>query len=222
MKTVAFICGSFLAAALLPDGLPAAGWGWDSLNGLGLVAMVVLVLLAWEAQTPSRREPLRLHQALAIAATGFVFLHALGFLLLDPVLLEHLKPTAPGPMLAAWLTLPILLFLCVMSFPRARRRVWSQFSAFRVWHLSLTGLMTVLVLVHVIGTGSAFAPAWKAGVLVLLMGGLPVAAYLFRRRGAAPPLSREPATLMNPAGFAVGITLAGLVLSLLYGWIRQP
>lgn len=115
VKSLLVVSLLFLSTALLPDGLPAASWFWESLNGLGLTAMVLLVVLVFEAQTPSPPTALRQHQAVAILAMILTALHVLGFRLFDPLLLEHLKPSAPWSMLSALLAVLLLLILCVAS-----------------------------------------------------------------------------------------------------------
>jgi len=212
----------FISVALLPFGLPAAGWLWESLNGLGLAAMVLFVVLAFEAQTPSPPLALRQHQALAILATVLVALHALGFLLADPILLEHLKPSAPWSMLSALLALLLLLILCVASFPRWRRYVWPRFAVFRRWHLGLSLLTIGLMLWHLLGTASVFAETWRAASLVALMAGIPLVAVMIRGRGGVPVMVRDMESPADPIRAAIRIGCACLLFAVFYGGLKQP
>jgi amino acid transporter len=202
--------------------LPAAGWLWETLNGVGLAALVLFLVLTWEAQTPSRRAPLQLHQAFAILVVVLTSLHAVGFLLVDAILLEHLKPSAPASMLTAIVALLVLFVLTVLSFPALRRKVWPLFSAFRRWHLGLTITALIGMLWHVIGTASVFASPVRAATLCALVMGMPVTAMLMRRHGGVPPFSREEASLAAPIRFPVIASLALLLWAVGYGWSKQP
>ena len=92
------------------------------------------------------RQPTRTHSRLSVGV--FANLHRdLGYLALlvvaarvglllvaEPLLLEHLKPSAPLYMLAGLLANLLLLVLVVSSITRLRRRVWPDYQRFKRLH----------------------------------------------------------------------------------------
>lgn len=207
--------------ALLPDRLPAAGFGWDVLNGLGISALALLIALAWDAESPSRAVRLRIHQSLALGAALLLTAHSVGFLLLDPLLLEHLKPTAPVHMLIALAAFLIILILGITSFPGARRRVYGGFQNFRRWHIALSLLALAGSLWHLLGTGSTFQGLWRTGVLVSAAALLPMTARMRRAAGRHRGWSQPPVDLATADRHAIAATAAGLCLALGYSLLKN-
>ncbi|MEZ5550767.1 MAG: ferric reductase-like transmembrane domain-containing protein [Pseudomonadales bacterium] len=208
-------------AALLPDRLPAAGFGWDALNGLGISALALLIALAWDAESPSRTVRLRLHQNLALGALVLVTAHSVGFLLFDPLLLEHLKPTAPVHMLIALAALLIIVILGITSFPGIRHRIYAGFRNFRRWHIALSLLALAGSLWHLLGIGSTFQGPWRTGVLVAGAALLPLVARLRRANGGHRGWSQPPADIRAADRHAIAATAAGLCLAVGYGLLKN-
>lgn len=221
MKAGLLIALLLYGVALLPDGLPAAGFGWDALNGLGISALALLIALAWDAETPSAGLRLRVHQNLALGALALLTAHAIGFLLHDPLLLEHLKPAAPVHMLMALAAFLIILVLGITSFPRVRRPVYGGFRNFRHWHIALSLLALTGSLWHLLGTGSTFRGPWRSGVLIAAVALLPVAARLRRATGGHRGWSPPPPDGDSADRQALVTTVAGLLLAVGYGALKN-
>lgn len=221
MKTPLFVTAALVAVIVLPDGQPSASWMWETINGLGLACIAILVATAVDARTPATRNSLRLHQGFALVAASLAALHALGFLILDPLLFEHLKPTAPLHMWMAVLSLILLLVVTGVSFAPWRQRVFGDFRAFRFWHVALTLLVLLSALVHVAETDAAFRSSLRVWLLAVLMTGLPTAAILMRRRNWNPTHASAPSDInvADVTSRRVGLIL--LVFALGYPVLRQ-
>lgn len=201
MPTAMYCVLGLLAVALVPTALPAGGLGWDWLGAIGLCAMSLMVAISWDSESPTRPPALQLHRNLAVVATVLASLHALGYLISDPVTIEYLMLTAPLYMLIsipAWI---LLTFLTASAFPRVRTRAFRSFATFRRWHLAMSVLALAGAAWHVIGTGFVISGGFRIVAFSLLVLGLPLAAY-FQRRGAAPapttpPVESVPAALRH-------------------------
>lgn len=221
MYTALVIALMLFGTALLPDLLPAAGFGWDALNGMGLGALVLLVTLAWDSEAPSNPLRLRLHQNLALAAAVLASVHVLGFLIMDPVLLEHLKPTAPVHMLMAMLSYCALLGLVTTSFPGIRRRLYKRYQYFKFWHIGLSALTLTAALWHLIATSSVYQSGIRAGALLLIAGALPTIAIMRRRTSTHDPISPAPADAASADRQSIGLLLCGLMVAVAYTALKN-
>ncbi|MEZ5560955.1 MAG: ferric reductase-like transmembrane domain-containing protein [Pseudomonadales bacterium] len=196
MPGIVAIVGLISASVFLGGRLPAGGWLWDLLNGIGLSACAVLAAIGWEAESPARAAGMDRHTGLGVVALLLVLGHAVGLLVYDPVLLEYLRPTAPGYMLCGLGALAALALLTLGSYPRPRRRLYGNHRRFRLWH-RLTWLAVLLALAwHVIGSGFYLHTPLAAVVFASAVMGLPLYAYAARRasagRGAVPKPQAAP------------------------------
>jgi hypothetical protein len=204
------------AICLLPAPLPGGGVLWDSLGGLGFAALALMLPLAWEAESPASGARLELHKQLAIAATLLASVHALGYLLTDPISLEYLKPTAPAHMLAGIIALLGLTALTVTALPEQRRRLFRRFSHFRRVHLYLSLAVLAATLWHVLGTAFTASGPLRMTLLTALLLLTPALAYLARRQGRTVRLSRAPADALEARRQSVYASGFTLLLSALF------
>jgi len=211
-----------LLICLLPGGTPAGGLGWDWLGALGFGALAFLLALAFESESPAREPRLTAHRNLALAACALAGAHALGYLVLDPVSIEYLKPKAPGHMLAGIVGIVGLTALTATAFPRPRRRVFSGFARFRRWHLMLAIGTLALGAWHAIGTGFTVRPGLSAVVLALLLGVAPAAAWVARRRGRPTAFGPSPESAADGTRHTVLALLLVLLLATLSAVARNP
>jgi len=202
---------ALLLISVVPDGLPVSGTSWDWLGGVGLASLAFLLALSWEAESPAPQPRLTVHRNLALAATGLALLHAVGYLVTDPITFEYLKPKAPAYMLLGILGLVIVLFVTITSLPEPRRRIYARFNHFRRWHLGLSVTAVITAAWHVVGTGYLITGAWQLTALVLLTLLLPVMAYLVRRRGLSTVTGQRP----ESAGFANRSVILALLICML-------
>lgn len=182
------VLGSGLAARALPSG----GYWWDFLAALGYCAFALIAFMGWESEAPGRNPRLRLHRNLALLGSLIVTAHAVGYLVIDPVVIEYLLPAAPAYMLMGIAALLLLLGSTISSLPGPRRRTYSGFPAFQRWHRVLFLLLLTTTSWHVIGTGFSLSSLWQTVPLALLLAGAPALAYCARRLNRQPPMSPEP------------------------------
>ncbi len=210
------------AVCLTPRALPAGGPLWDTLSGLGLAALALMLPLAWEAEAPARQPRLQLHRNLAIGATLLTTVHAVGYLVADPISLEYLKPKAPAHMLVGILAFFGLIALTLTSLPAPRRRLYATFSRFRQVHLWLSVVVLALTFWHVLGTSFVASGSFRYAMLLIICIVTPALAYLARRRGHVVLLSAAPASTAAANRQAVFAGLFVLLLTALYGAARNP
>ena len=215
-----------LLVCLLPGLLPAAGFTWDWLGGIGFAALAVLVGLALDAESPARSPRLFAHRNFAVVATVLVWLHALGYLALDPVSIEYLLPTAPGYMLVGLVSGIVLLGLTATAFPHIRRYCYASFASFRRWHLALSVAALAGSIWHIVGTQFIVTGAFRLTVFSVLVIGLPILAYQLRRAGK-PALRRAGKLTLAPSGTVTAsrdyvlVTLGCLLLAAGYAGVRN-
>jgi len=182
--------------AMIAYGAPPVGPAWDGLMAAGTVALGALVLLpvlsarSWAPLSPVpgfSRFVHGVHRQLSHAAAVLLLVHAGGLLLLEPLLLEYLKPSAPWPMLSgvgAALLLAALVFSAL-----GRDRLGVGYRTWRRWHAGLSAAAVLLTVAHVACTGHYFSGADKLGALILVAAVPTVAGFVHARRPVAAPVS---------------------------------
>jgi hypothetical protein len=95
--------------------------------------------------------------------------HSVVLLVDEPLLIEDLRPSAPGYMLAGLASAILMLLVAMSSLNRVRPRWSSSAAAFRRWHYGGSLLALLLMAVHVLGAGYYSGGVWKAALLVSLM-----------------------------------------------------
>jgi Sec-independent protein secretion pathway component TatC len=166
------------------------------------------------------------HRNIAVVAAVLVWLHALGYLLVDPVSIEYFLPKAPGYMLVGLVSGIVLLGLTATAFPTIRRYCYASFGSFRRWHLALSVATLAGSVWHIIGTQFIVTGAFRLTLFSALVIGLPVFAYQHRRAGK-PALRRAGKPAFAPSGAATAsrdyvlITLGCLLLAAGYAGVRN-
>ena len=188
MLLTGFMLAPVIAVLLVP--LPAPlGFYWDLANGMGYLSLALCLLLFIYAGRARRFPPYsgrffaNLHRDLGYIALATAVAHAGLLLYREPLLLEHLKPTAPLHMLAGTLGLVLMTLLVGSSLPRLRRRLWSDYHRFRHLHAVVSVCVVALSLYHVIQSGYYLNREWKLGLLLLVVAFILIA-YGVRQHGA--------------------------------------
>ena len=202
---------------------PAAGLSWDLGNALGYLAVAVCLLLFVYRGRPRRFPPFggrffaAMHRHLGYLALLLTSCHVGLLLWAEPLLLEHIKPSAPAYMLAGLLAALLLLALVVTSVTAMRRRIWRDYHRFRWLHGWLGVACLVLLGWHV--GGSAFYLNSPAKLAVALLAGMVVLASY--RRELAPGRQRGPVPRRlpgaTPSAAALSYSAAALVALLAFG-----
>ena len=212
-----------LAIGLAAGALPSGGFWWDFLAALGYCGLALIAFMGWDSDSPIRTPRLRLHRNLAFLATAIVTMHALGYLILDTTVVEYLLPAAPNYMLLGVLALLLLIATTWSSLPEPRKRTFSGFVSFRMWHRVLYLLLLALSAWHVFATEFSLSRIWQVAALASLLLAAPVLAYAARRRGASVPATGAPASdrladlhpaFCGLAMIALSASFAGLKLAL--------
>jgi hypothetical protein len=230
-----------VAALLLPlavvNGLvraPRISPAWDWLMALGYLAAAIMALLPLITARYSRHasgdpnaslQANRLHRWLGYALVVLVLVHALGLLVLEPVSLAYLKPTAPAGMLAALLAAALLLGLIATAL--ARHRLYLRQGRWREDHAVLSVLILLLTGWHIVDSGHYLRGALGLALLGLLFAAPTVVSLrllLGGRRGPPrAPATRTAKELPSRARlrrrlwwFLLLALLAGLLASLLF------
>ena len=170
--------------------LPAPlGFAWDLANGLGYLSLALclcLFIYAGRARVfppYSGRFFANLHRDLGYIALALALVHAGLLLYREPLLLEHLKPTAPLHMLSGTLALLLMGMLVLSSLPRLRRRLWPDYHRFRHLHAVTSVSVLALSLYHVVESGYYLNHPWKITLLAVAASAVALA-YAVRQHGA--------------------------------------
>jgi hypothetical protein len=146
---------------------PAAELDWDIANAIGyFAAALLLVLFIYSGQRRSfppfsGRFFIRLHHHLGYAALLLVALHIGVLLIREPILIEHLKISAPGYMLAGLAAAVLVLIITLSSVQVIRRQIWKDYNLFRFIH-AMAGIGIVAFTAwHIIGSAWYANSSWK-------------------------------------------------------------
>ena len=202
---------------------PAAGLAWDLGNALGYLAVATCLLLFVYRGRPRQFPPFGgrffagMHRHLGYIALLLATCHVGLLLVAEPLLLEHIKPSAPAYMLAGLLASILLLLLVSTSVTVMRRRIWRDYHRFRWLHGWLAVACLVLLGWHV--GGSAFYLNTPAKLAVALIAGLVVLGSYHRE--ASLGRQRRPAPRRIPGATAyaavLGYAATALVALLAFG-----
>jgi predicted ferric reductase len=144
---------------------------WDWAIYLGYLALAIgLLLFVYQGRARSfpsysGRFFANLHRDLGYLALLLLAAHVGVLLVAEPLLLEHLKPTAPLHMMSGLLALILMLVLVLSSIPTVRRRVWPNYHLFRHIHGLLAVAIVLLVFYHVLVSGFYLNSAWKIALM---------------------------------------------------------
>ena len=157
----------------LPPAFPVVSLVWDWANGLGYLCLGLSALLFIYTGKPAHFPPFsgrffaNLHRDLGYLCLITAVAHILLLLAIEPLLLEHLKLTAPLYMLCGLVAAVLLFLLVLSSLTPVRRYLWQHYYRFRHHHAVISTAFVVLLLVHVVGSGYYLNAAWKVATLVL-------------------------------------------------------
>ena len=164
---VGLIVGIFALTLLVA---PRLGGGilWNLLNGVGFVALILMLALFGDTGRGGR---LALHRALGWSALGLILLHAVGIFLAHPTSLEYLEPSGPLYMGAGLLS-ALLLWLVLWSASPKRRPIWGGFRPFLRAHWLLSSIAVLGALYHIVASGLYLDNAWEAWAFCALALGI--------------------------------------------------
>ena len=151
----------------VPAGITLA---WDWANSFGYLSLAICMSLfvyrgrALDFPAFSSRFFANLHRELGYLSLCLLFAHIGMLLLTEPLLLEHLKPTAPLHMLAGVFAFILILLLVTSSVPAARRQLWPDYHVFRHVHAVLAVSIVALTIFHVLGSSFYLNSRWKIGL----------------------------------------------------------
>lgn len=107
-----------------------------------------------------------LHRDFGYAALALLAAHIGLMLYAEPLLVEHLKPSAPQHMLAGLLASLFMLLLVLCSITRIRKLLWQDYHLFRRVHAVLAVLCVGFLMWHVVDSGYYLNTSWKLGVML--------------------------------------------------------
>ncbi|MEM8767891.1 MAG: ferric reductase-like transmembrane domain-containing protein [Pseudomonadota bacterium] len=221
MTAALLLAGLVLLLGLAAGALPTAGFAWDFLGALGFSAFAVIAMLGWDSESPARQPRLDLHRNLGIAACVLVFLHGVGYLLIDWTVIEYLLPAAPGYMLLGVFAFLALLAMTITSLPRFRSKSYGTFATFRNWHRVIYLAVLAATAWHVLATDFSLASPWQPAAVALLLCGVPLAGTVARRLALSPRLTRAPTSTASVARAPYLMALGAIGLALAYAAIKQ-
>ena len=215
-----------------PRGL---GFGWDAAMALGIVAasgLALLPLLSARWWAPQFRSGgfLRLiqtvHRDLTYVALTLVAAHVLILLVLEPRVIEYLKLSATGPMLAGLVATLVGGLLVYTSLARERLR-WTH-RVWRAWHAAGSAFALGLIGWHLLGAGFYFRTRGTVVGLLWVLS-VPTALTLYwrwrplsARARAAPssPVSRRSRAFPRHRRLVLAVALCWVAAALVYAWSR--
>ena len=146
---------------------PAVSILWDWSNAMGYLALALGLMLFIYAGRPRAFPPFsgrffaNLHRDFGYIALVLVAAHIGILIYAEPLLLEHLKPTAPLYMLAGLGSALLMVVVVLTSVTALRRRLWQDYQRYRAFHAWLSIAALVLLLVHVVLSGYYLNSGWK-------------------------------------------------------------
>ncbi len=197
---------------------PAVGVLWDWANAIGYVGVALVLLLFFYTGRPRAFPPFsgrffaNIHRDLGYVALLLVLVHVGLLLYTEPLLLEHLKPSAPLYMLAGLASTVLFLLLAITSITPLRRRLWPDYHRFRGFHAWLSMAAVVLLLVHIVGSGYYLNTGLKTAILLLVSGVL-LGVYIDKRHVHLRH-DRSVARLRNTSHYAAALAFGPVTLVL--------
>jgi hypothetical protein len=190
---------------------------WDWANAMGYLAVAISLLLfvykgrAHVFPTYSGRFFANFHRDLGYIIVLLLAGHVGVLLVAEPLLLEHLKPTAPLHMMSGLLALVLMLLLVCTSIPVVRRRLWPDYHLFRHIHGLVAVAIVLLVFFHVLVSGFYLNSEWKVGLAVATGVGI----LLYYARGKYQLVPAAVARVRDSARYSHMISYGSVVLVLL-------
>ncbi len=113
---------------------------------------------------------LSLHHRISDCGLVLTVAHTAGYLVMQPLTLDYLLPTAPIYMLAGLLALILYVVLTVTSLHGPRRRLFASSPWFQAIHIILGTLLLVAVVLHLVGSSLFLNTTWKQAIFGLFAG----------------------------------------------------
>lgn len=104
---------------------------------------------------------LSLHHRISDCGLVLTVAHTAGYLVMQPLTLDYLLPTAPIYMLAGLLALILYVVLTVTSLHGPRRHLFASSRWFQAIHIILATILLVAVVLHLVGSGLFLNSLWK-------------------------------------------------------------
>lgn len=200
---------------------------WDFANAAGYLALALWVLLFLYRGRPRAFPPwsgrffANLHRDLGYLALFLLLLHVGLLLVAEPLLLEHLRPTAPLHMLSGLLALLLMLCLVLSSLPGLRRRLWPDYHRFRHLHALVAVACLALAVFHVVESGFYLNAPWKLALAGSALVAVLAAYVLGHNRPARAVASRMRDSARRSHLLAWGVGLGALLLCLALVLLRR-
>lgn len=175
-----------LLVTLLATPTLGGGWIWDVGNALGFVAFAGLLYLSMSS---GNGIDVKAHQFLGFAVLGVATAHTFWFLLLDPAVIEYVKPGAPLYMWMGVISFLLLAVLILIGLPEYRLRLHKRYSKFKYWHRILAIVTIVGAGYHVVVSGFYLHTKYQV-VLFLVLTAAVLSGY--RSLGRSDALTTRP------------------------------
>ena len=148
---------ALLSLAVLPVFAGFVGVGWELCQMAGLLGCIGCLALCGAPVRPRDALPpallsLRWHSLIGWFALAAVIIHVVGLILVDRVVIEYVKPSAPLYQLAGIAAGLLLILVVIGSIGAVRQRVWKSHRAFQSTHVVLGCVLIALIAVHVVVT----------------------------------------------------------------------
>jgi len=207
--------------------LPAVGVIWDWANLLGYLCVGIFLLLFIYAGR-SRAIPSisgsffgRFHRDLGFVALLLLVLHIGLLLIQEPLLLEHLKLSAPWYMLSGLLAAILILLLVMSSVVKVRGQIWSSYQVFQLSHKWFSIFIALLIAIHIIDSRFYLNEYWK-GLLLIMISLFVVRDYAFSKKTKTQNIKqREKSTNHTSWLVSVLITICLMLISFLIVLIKN-
>lgn len=127
---------------------------------------------------------LSLHHRISDCGLVLTVAHTAGYLVMQPLTLDYLLPTAPIYMLAGLLALILYVVLTVTSLHGPRRHLFASSRWFQAFHIIVATILLLAVVLHLVGSSLFLNTLWKQATLGLVAGGAVIG--VLRRSKIAP------------------------------------
>jgi hypothetical protein len=129
---------------------------------------------------------LSLHHRISDCGLLLAVAHTAGYLVMQPLTLDYLLPTAPIYMLAGLLALVLYIVATATSLHGPRRYLFASSRWFQAVHIILATVLLFAVVLHLAGSGLFLNTLWKQTIFGALAGGA-VIGVLRRGKGISRP-----------------------------------
>jgi Class III cytochrome C family len=191
---------------------------WEMAQALGLCAVAGCLILCVLAVRPragaARAFRLRSHELLGWLALTAAILHVGLSIGADPLVVEHVRLTAPRYEYAGILALLTLLFLTAPAGSAVRQRLWPRHRNFQAAHVGAACLLVLTLAMHVI-TASRYVHGRAQVVAYTLLSGIALLALLRapaqRRPAQQPPRLLRGLVFGRHSRLVLAIVLGSLI-----------